>query len=251
MSEKFLFETSFEQAGGPNGQAKKAPSYGEADLAEARQEGFAAGKQDGERDAKEADEHHAAQSVARIAEQLPGLFQAQAEAADRQGLDAIEAAVTMVRKLFPKLSQRDGLREIESLVTDCLERLRDEPRVVIRVADSLLDAMKCYVAQIEAVASFDGKIVLLAEEELQPGDVRVEWADGGAERDSARLWREFDGIVEQVLGPPRPAAADGDPAPALDAATGAATKPDRQPNPGSTVDPAPTLPSADGAVANA
>ena len=51
-----------------------------------------------------------------------------------------------------------------------------------------------------AQAGFEGKIVLLAQSDLQAGDVRVEWADGGAERDIGLLWREIDAIVERAVG---------------------------------------------------
>ena len=51
---------------------------------------------------------------------------------------------------------------------------------------------------LSAQSGYEGKIVLIAEEALLPGDARVEWADGGAERDSARLWRQIDEIVARA-----------------------------------------------------
>ncbi|MFQ6018252.1 MAG: hypothetical protein ACE5KF_08645 [Kiloniellaceae bacterium] len=190
-----------------------APTYGEADLEQARQEGFAAGKQAGACEARQTSEHLAAQSLAAIAERLTGLSQAQAEVIERQGREAIEAAITLVRKLFPKLTQERGVAEVEALIETCLGRLRDEPRVVIRVADSLLDGLQQRISRLAAQAGFDGKIVLLSQDGLQAGDVRVEWADGGAERDRERQWREIDDVIERTIGQtrPRPAAAEASP----------------------------------------
>src|SRR3546814_20658275 len=56
--------------------------------------------------------------------------------------DSLEAALTVVRKLFPQLARSHGLDELHAVVEQCLERLRDEPQVVIRCADADLDALQ-------------------------------------------------------------------------------------------------------------
>ncbi|NIR76360.1 MAG: hypothetical protein GWO12_14810 [Gemmatimonadetes bacterium] len=203
VSRKFLFETSFEPDDmcGPGGDKPAKPKFDEEDLEKARAEGFAAGQKAGERAARQAVEQQAAQALNAISARLADVSQAQARASERQTREVARAALTVVRKLFPRLVERHGLGEIEAVVSDCLERLREEPRIVIRVADSLLDEVETRVSALAARAGFDGRIVFLSQEDLQPGDVRVEWADGGAERDSDQLWREIDQVIAHVLGP--------------------------------------------------
>ncbi len=46
------------------------------------------------------------------------------------------------------------------------------------------------------------------ERRLAQGDLRVEWTDGAAERDEARLWREVDEVLERAVGAPLVAPAD-------------------------------------------
>ena len=217
MSEKFLFETSFEPEDMDEsvmpGQKPAKPKFSEEDLEKARAEGSAAGKESGRQEAMESIEQQISQALSAISERLTGLSQAQVQASERQTRGAIEAALTIMRKMFPHLAARHGLAEIESVVCDCLERLRTEPRIVIRVADSLLDQVEQRVSQLAAHAGFDGKIVFLSQEGLQLGDIRVEWADGGAERDSSRLWREIDQIIARIIGPMPPAADAAEPAP--------------------------------------
>ncbi len=75
--------------------------------------------------------------------------------------------------------------------------------MVIRIADALLDPLRERLDEVAAKAAFDGKVVLLADEALAPSDVRVEWADGGAERDTGRLWAEIDQVLERNLGDSR------------------------------------------------
>lgn len=205
--DKFLFETSFDEPGaaeaGESNAAPRPSQFSHEDLARAREEGFAAGKEAGAQEAEQATERAIAQALGAIAQQLPAMAELQSGAIERQSRESIDLALTIIRKLFPRFARRHGLSEIESLVAECLGRLREEPRVVIRVADSLLDPVRERVTGIAAQCAYEGRIVLLSEDGLMPGDVRVEWADGGAERDSGQLWREIDQIIARVAVPAR------------------------------------------------
>lgn len=206
---KFLFDTTFESAaksGAPNRVESKpvVKTYTEEELNQAREDGLAAGRQAGQQAAEDSLERQVAQALTSMTQQVAELSKAQAEIVERRGREAIETALTIVRKLFPRLAQDHGMAEIEAVIGESMTRLRDEPRVVIRVADSLLDAVNERVSVLAAKAGFEGKIVLIAQDDLQAGDVRVEWADGGAERDSGTLWQQIDAIVERVMGIPRP-----------------------------------------------
>lgn len=200
--QKFLFETSFD--GDAGAAAADAPSqagpaaYGERDLELARDEGFAAGREQGLKEAATSIDNAAARALEAVAEQLQTLGPALRQDATRRDGEALRAAVTIVRKLFPQTVKVHGKSEVEGLIAQCLAQLRDEQRMVIRVADELLDPLHERLGDLSADCGFEGKIVLLAEEAFLPGDARVEWADGGAERDSARLWREVDEIVARA-----------------------------------------------------
>ena len=205
---KFLFDTTFEPsepAGAPRSVEKKQiKTFTEEELATARDDGFAAGKEAGQKAAEDLIERDIARTLESMTEQLTGLGKAQAEAVERRGRETIEAALVIIRKLFPSLAETHGMTEIEGIISDCLARLRGEARIVIRVADAVLDAVNERVTALAAKAGFEGKVVLIAQEDLQAGDVRVEWADGGAERDSGSLWREIDTVVARAIGVPHP-----------------------------------------------
>jgi flagellar assembly protein FliH len=205
MSEKFLFDTSFEGEGPGDAAAppRKPPplKFGEEDLEQARAEGHAAGKEAGAQEAMQTIDQQISQAANAISAQLNALSEVQAQTNERQGREGLEVALSVVRKLFPQLAGRNGLGEIEAIVCDCLERLRSEPRIVIRICDALLDPVEARLNELVARAGFEGKIVYLSQDDLGPGDVRVEWADGGAERDSERLWREIDEITARLIEP--------------------------------------------------
>ena len=245
MSEKFLFDTPFEVED-PGGDAVRPvrkpppPKFDEEDLERARAEGHEAGKKSGAQEAMQSIEQKISQTMNAVSAQLNGLSQAQVESHERQSREALEVALTVVRKIFPRLAGRHGLDEVESVVCDCLERLRDEPRIVIRVADAVLDQVQARIGELAARAGFEGKIVYLAQDGLNPGDVRVEWADGGAERDSERLWREIEQITGRVAGPDTPEATATAPAPAAAPAQASESR-----------EPAPAGPAINDAVVSA
>ncbi|MGM0560789.1 MAG: hypothetical protein ACQETX_06960, partial [Pseudomonadota bacterium] len=118
-----------------------------------------------------------------------------------------------IQKLFPRLVERQGDQEVRGLLEDSLTRLMEEPRVVIRVHDSQLDALRGQMEQIKDESGYEGKTVLLADQDVRPGDIRIEWADGGVERDSERSWQEIGKLIEHTLVPQ----AEASPAPETDA----------------------------------
>src|SRR5690606_33681384 len=140
----------------------------------------------------------------------------------------------------PQLARTHNLEEVHTVIEQCLERLRDEPRVVIRCADADLDALRERAEQAKVRSGFEGKLVFLADERLASGDLRVEWADGGAERDQKRLWQEIDAIIARALAPNGETAATKQPAAATPAAAPKAPAPKA---------PAPKAPAAAAATA--
>lgn len=215
--EKFLFGRDFEAEANepaekrtvpeqpPEPEPEPEPTYGEEELAaavaEARKEAHAEGVAEGRRQAEAEADQALAQTLDRLSGAMNELLQTEAEHQERRDREQLQVAVQLMQRLFPALTRRHGTKEIEEVVQDSLNRLRDEPRVVVRIADSRLDALKEQIDKLTTKAGFDGKVVLLADDEIADGDVRVEWADGGAERDSDRLWREVDKAVQRALAP--------------------------------------------------
>ena len=55
--------------------------------------------------------------------------------------------------------------------------------------------------------SFEGRLVVLAEPDIALGDCRIEWADGGINRDSAAADAAIGAAVAGYIGARRSAAA--------------------------------------------
>jgi flagellar assembly protein FliH len=206
---KFRFETSFDERDsslekdvGPPPE----PTFTVAELEAARIAAFAEGRQTGDGEARASIECLAGEAAARAQVCLDQLHQDLV--AFKEGLtrQTLELAMEIVRRLMPGLAEREALGEIEAVIRTCLITHASEPRIVVRVADPLLDNVRERLDAMSQQTGFAGKIILLADDGVAPGDCRVEWADGGAERDLARLNRDVDAALAQILATqPEPA----------------------------------------------
>ena len=99
--------------------------------------------------------------------------------------EAVEVAVAVARKLAPALVAREPFAEISALASDCFRQLIASPHIAVRVNDALYATAKQKLDDIARARSFEGRLVVLAEPDIALGDCRIEWADGGINRDSA------------------------------------------------------------------
>jgi flagellar assembly protein FliH len=200
---KFLFDFSFDAPEPPPdpqiAEAAAAEATREAELAALREAAFAEGRMVGVAEAASRAEAQSAAALERIEANVARLLAARAELAAAVERQAMELLLEMGRRVVPALARRNGLEEIAAMVALCLREAADEPRVVLRVADANFENLRERAGRIGESAGFAGKIVILADEALQAGDCRVEWADGGAERDAQRTWREIDAAMMRAL----------------------------------------------------
>ncbi len=197
---KFLFDTSFEPAD-DSAKAAPKPQYFDEDLARARDEGHAAGREEGRQEALAEIENAAAQAQAAIGQALATLREDLDDMREQNTRMAVEVAVAVIRKIYPRLADNHAMAEIEAVVADAIARLGEEPRIVVRVSDALLDPVRERVGELTQNAAFEGRVIFLAQDDMAPGDVRIEWADGGAERDTERLWQEIDELIRRMARP--------------------------------------------------
>ena len=249
---KFLFDNEFDPtatedpSNAAKTRAKPKPQYTDEDLAAARGEGQKAGFELGVQHALGQIEKSAADALQRVAGHIAHLGDAHERAMVNIRVDATRLAFNIAERLAAGLIEREPLGEIENLIGECLGRLQAEPRIVIRVAETLVEPLHERIGQLSTSAGFAGKVVLIGEPQMAAGDCRVEWPDGGAERDMATLMHDVGDAVQRYLGlqaetvAALPEAANP---PAGEAETLAAADPARAVE---TAEPAPTpLPTGD------
>jgi flagellar assembly protein FliH len=135
----------------------------------------------------------------RIATTLASLTDGLVAIERRLEAEAVEVAVAAASKLASALMAREPFAEIAALAADCFNHLVGAPHVVVRVNDAQYADAREQLEGIARMRGFDGRLVVLAEPDIAPGDCRIEWADGGAQRDGARIAAAIDEAVDAYL----------------------------------------------------
>lgn len=198
---KFLFENSFDPAERPADPAPVAPvrQYTEDDIIAARDEGFAQGEAAARAAALVGIEQATAKTLAAIGAQMTNAGQ-DIERIRAQILnDSLKVVSAAINKVVPTLARHNALHEIERLIRECLQAIYDEPRVVVRAHDRVISTLQTRIDGMAASCGFQGKIMLFPDEQLNDTDCRVEWADGGAERNLDDMWKQIDAALQRMM----------------------------------------------------
>ena len=180
---KYLFDADFSGSGEPKPTIALAEHA--AKLTEAEAAGYRNGVAVAEAQALAESSRLTAVALGRIADSFERLDQALHAVGAKLEAEAVEVAVAVGRKLAPALVAREPFAEIAALASECFRQLVAAPHVVVRVNDALYAATRDKLDDILRASGFEGRLVVLAEPEIAPGDCRIEWADGGVNRDSA------------------------------------------------------------------
>ncbi len=135
-------------------------------------------------------------SILQQFEKLDGHEQEREKLAHRVG---IETTLKLIKKLSPSIMQGREVDDIKAVVMQAFEENPNEQRLVIRVHDSVLDQIIKDIDPMAKKIGFSGKSIIVADQNLQPQDCRVEWADGGMEKVTATVWQNLEQAVQQIL----------------------------------------------------
>jgi flagellar assembly protein FliH len=202
---KFLFDVDFAREADPKERPIPAADHARQ-IAEAESKAFRDGYDAAVKENVAAAERRMAMAFEQIGDAVGRLAGALAAIEAQLETQAVELAVSVGRKLATELVAREPFDEIAALASDCFRQLTSAPHVVVRVSEPLHQIARSRLEDIARQRGFDGRLVVVAEADLKPGDCRIEWADGGLNRDMAKTDEAIGKTVERYLGPRRIAA---------------------------------------------
>jgi flagellar assembly protein FliH len=192
---KYMFDEDFATGSKPTITVVEAERRREDAEAQAHRKGFALGQAQARGEA----EQRIAAALGVIGDGLSRLDQSLGGIEARLETEAVEVAVAVAAKLAPQLIAREPFAEISALANECFHQLVTAPHIVIRVANEIYDDAKDKLEEIARAKGFEGRLVVLADEAMAPGDCRIEWADGGVNRDSAATLSAIDDMVGRYV----------------------------------------------------
>jgi len=204
---KFMFEDAFDG----ETPSPKAVRFTQEDLEVARKQALAQGIEQGTRQTLARLEGDVAAALQKIAADAGVLIEDRAAVTNALRAQAVTLAHALATRLASRLMADHPLTEIEALVTECLGEHYSEPRLVIRTSEALLEPLRERIDALTAQQGFPGHIVLLADPALTGSDCRIEWPDGGVERNNQALLHEVDSAIKRYLAQTNDSANTTDP----------------------------------------
>jgi len=223
---KFMFDTIFEELETirpeltkyeqlhPENEAKLldettekqiVPAFSQEDLDNARKDGFADGKEEGAKEASSEIEGTSHNTLQGISNNLGDIISKQRLTNQDISDDAVTLSLAVVRKIFPSLNNQLASDEIVATVLKTLDHLIKERKILIKVHPKLYDDLTKKLMNHADVQKFNDKLHILADDDIDIGDCKIEWSSGMAERNLSALMDDIDDIVLQNSGPDKDA----------------------------------------------
>ena len=195
---KFLFDLDFSE---PDKSRERPATQAEIaqKIASAEARAYRDGYDAGQREAKAESDRRVALALEEIGTGIKAIEARFCGIETRMETEAVDVAVAVARKLCSELLLREPLGEITGLVSNCFSHLVSTPHLVVRVNDSLYETARDHVERLAKQSGFDGRIVILAEPEIETGDCRIEWADGGVVLERAAIEAKIDELVRRYM----------------------------------------------------
>jgi flagellar assembly protein FliH len=205
---KFLFEHSFDLAAGAVRPPERKPVTLKPEQVDAlKKEAYDSGFAAGQKASADGQANQLAATLKRIEERIGQMTENMQSFWQEQEAKARHVALAVARKILPDFTSKGGLQEIQALLTTAISEMVHEPRLVVRVHESQFDAINSNVQDITAQKAYAGKVIVLADAEITSGDCRIEWADGGIERNVEAAMKDIEKVVapaEAEIPAPKP-----------------------------------------------
>lgn len=193
---KFLFDTNdFDK----DASLPENAVYTEEQLILAKMQAAQAGKADGIRETRAAQEEQALKCFHQIITLLERLILAEDKREIQSMMATVRLTARVTHKLLPRFAEKYSMDEIERVITEAIDARRDEPRIAITVPTLHMEALKAGIDKMAMERGYAGKLILLSDDAMSPSDVRVEWADGGAERLYERIYAQIESEFAKAI----------------------------------------------------
>ena len=159
---KFTFDRAFD--GGAKSRYDLEIERLHEESRQAQTSSHAQGHEEGRQQALNEIEAATQAILEQVAQAAHALFSQQHQLESNLKQEMVQLAYTIASKLSPALIKTKPLAEVEALIEDCMVTAHKEPRLVVRVSESITEAVSYRLEDMKAATCFPGDIVLIGEE---------------------------------------------------------------------------------------
>ena len=161
----------------------------------AHRAGFEAGQAQARTEAAE----RIAKTLLQIADSMERINQALTGIETKLEIEAVQVAVAVAAKLAPELIAHEPFTEISALATECFRQLVTTPQIAVHIGADIFESAQDKLEDIARARGYDGRLVVQPDDKMAPGDCRIEWTDGGVNRDRAATLSAIDDVVGRYV----------------------------------------------------
>jgi flagellar assembly protein FliH len=176
------------------------PTFSEEEVEIARQQGFDAGKEQGLAATSEALTKQINETLLKTDEKLLAAFQTQDSVNQDLSRAAHSLAVGICKKMMPAMAKQHSFDEVGRVIEEVFAKAIEEPRITLSVHSDIAKAIEVRVSELAKEKVYEGRVLVQVDEELEASDCRVDWVNGGSERNTKKLWANITSILDRNIG---------------------------------------------------
>ena len=214
VAEKFMFDLTFDNELEAPTEPERSdeiaaveeepeiivPTFSEEEVKIARQQGFDAGKEQGLAATSEALTKQINETLLKTDEKLLAAFQTQDSVNQDLSRAAHSLAFGICKKMMPALAEQHSFDEVERVIEEVFSKAIEEPRITLSVHSDIAKAIEVRIGELAKEKGYEGRVLVEADKELEASDCRVDWVNGGSERNTRQLWANIASILDRNIG---------------------------------------------------
>ena len=213
-AEKFMFDLTFDNEVDPSQETETndeniiedqepeiiVPTFSEEEVEIARQQGYEAGKEEGLAATTEILTKQINETLIKIDEKLIPAFQKQDSMNHEISRAAHSLAFSICKKMMPAMAKQNSFGEVEKVIEEVFSKVLEDPRITIVVHADMVEAIELRLKELAEEREFKGRIHVKENKATESSDCRVDWANGGIERNTKELWANITSILNRNIG---------------------------------------------------
>jgi flagellar assembly protein FliH len=109
--------------------------------------------------------------------------------------EAARLALAMAKRIAPAALAALPAGDVENALRLAMHQAIAEPRITLRAAPAVVEALEPRLADIAHEEGYDGRVLVAADPAMNGADCRIEWRGGGAERSEAAIEDALSALI--------------------------------------------------------
>ena len=190
-------EAVYEEVVEPEPEPEPVKTYTEEELAEQVQIAEHNGYEKGFKSSQSGIDEAVANVLNEINSRLLQLIteeETQKSEMEKQSLDLV---LSIVRKLVPSLLSDEAKNIVNKFIADNFNNFKNESKLSFYIHPDIISYVQENIAKLANRHDFEGKIALHKDNSLGVSDCRIEWENGGVERNTGHLTDKIKAMLKE------------------------------------------------------